>query len=786
VRVMLAVLLIVVSSIASAQPARSPSEGAGTATITRPVLGVVRASRPVLPNVERFDAEAYRTQTNLLSARASSVGVDGLAMALRAYLMAEYDLETVLDRSWSSLPLTRVINLMIDEPLALAMLQLQIELRRLLGPQAHTNVTDLSASPGCAGDLIAQRLVYRYGLAVTQGVFSADALKAIGQALQSIAVQIACISEAQLAQLEPAVAVGFEEVSDKMTLHGMQALIPGFARLVAPIQVLILDARKHRGAKSAAWRWFVAYGPLIKQDVGRSGWGSGNLYLWDRHTGKLDAIPSCSGSETGPSCVNVGVFLDSVADPRALGLGTCSLAAMVSREPAALPEIPLASGINPTQPAQRYSCPVRACSSRLHPVCGGTGLRDITGGCAPTGNANPAMLGRGIPAAPSTTAQLKTLWPTLTDGDISAINTLCRDAGNDSQGLVSEPQQCADAATSNPFDVYAACMAAVAGGGEPPEVSDSYAGVPTGNQCKLSEGSSDTPPQPPPPEEKPEQEKSFVEKVVDTFVKVALAVADIFKPSEAPTEPGPGVGTAGGVIIHTAAELVTPEGAAAEGAAMVALLRKGLMDAWSAGRITDQQFTDNYGKLSKPGGPAEVRDFLKQHGSLDCLDPGACSDSCTGLGKQLQASNACLHGLLGALAKAIELPSRGNIPHTRPLGPVIYPSPDAPVPATDADFCVVGSGDLPHQNIACGVELCINSGYSGIGSRDGCACDEGSSTSLNYRPVVNRCLQEIRCPDGQLPTETCSCTAADAQPSRPVPVPLPTLNPAGSGRGPFR
>ena len=152
--------------------------------------------------------------------------------------MAEYDLETVLDRSWSSLPLTSVLNLMIDELLALAMLELQVELRRLLGPEAHTHVNDLSATAGCTGDLIAQRLIYRYGQAATQGVLSADAPKAIGQALQSIGVQIACISEAQLAQLEPAVATGFEEISDKMTLHGMQALIPSFARLVAPIQVL--------------------------------------------------------------------------------------------------------------------------------------------------------------------------------------------------------------------------------------------------------------------------------------------------------------------------------------------------------------------------------------------------------------------------------------------------------------------------------------------------------------------------------------------------------------------
>ena len=304
---------------------------------------------------------------------------------------------------------------------------------------------------------------------------------------------------------------------------------------------------------------------------------------------------------------------------------------MVSRGPdqvgliTAPPGMPSPSGTSPILPAQRYSCPVRACSGGLQPVCRGTGLgTTAVGGCAPAGNAIPAMrAGRGIPAAPSTTVQLKTLWPNLTDGDISTMNTLCRDAGNDGQGLASEPQQCAESGTSNPFDTYAACMASVAGSGEPPQVSESYAGVPTGNQCKLAEGSSESPPEPTPPEEKPEEEKSWLDKVVDTVVKVALAVADIFKPSEGPTEPGPGVGTAGGVIIHTATELLSPEGAAAEGAAMVALLRKGLLDALSADRITNEQFFDNYGKLSKPGGPAEVRDFLKQHGSLDCLDPGA-------------------------------------------------------------------------------------------------------------------------------------------------------------------
>jgi hypothetical protein len=80
-------------------------------------------------------------------------------------------------------------------------------------------------------------------------------------------------------------------------------LIPAFARLVAPVQVLILDARKHHGEASQAWQWFVIYGSLIYDDVVGAGWASGELLVWDRRQGSLVGFPSCAPGTLAPDCV---------------------------------------------------------------------------------------------------------------------------------------------------------------------------------------------------------------------------------------------------------------------------------------------------------------------------------------------------------------------------------------------------------------------------------------------------------------------------------------------------
>jgi hypothetical protein len=51
---------------------------------------------------------------------------------------------------------------LIEEPLQLAILDLQSELRRRLGPNNHTVVEGLIDDPGCAGDVVQARLLVRF------------------------------------------------------------------------------------------------------------------------------------------------------------------------------------------------------------------------------------------------------------------------------------------------------------------------------------------------------------------------------------------------------------------------------------------------------------------------------------------------------------------------------------------------------------------------------------------------------------------------------------------------
>src|SRR5262249_6414916 len=90
----------------------------------------------------------------------------------------------------------------------------------------------------------------------------------------------------------------------------------------------------------------------------------------------------------------------------------------------------------------------------------------------------------------------------------------------------------------------------------------------------------------------------------------------------------------------------------------------------------------------------DMREFIlgKQPGPKDCAAPAGCSDTCTGLGRQLAAANACAGDLLNAVATALGRPGRGELPPRRPRGPVENPNPDAPTPANNSDICLLDQG----------------------------------------------------------------------------------------------
>src|SRR3954447_4471082 len=116
--------------------------------------------------------------------------------------------------------------------------------------------------------------------------------------------------------LEVALAISYEKVADILTAHGLGKVERAFTRYLLPIQVLVLDARKHRGPKSRTWVWIDTYLPSLKAEVNSVGWPGGTLWLWDRLAGRIAGFPLCSGSEHWGTCVDPGAFLDSIDDPR--------------------------------------------------------------------------------------------------------------------------------------------------------------------------------------------------------------------------------------------------------------------------------------------------------------------------------------------------------------------------------------------------------------------------------------------------------------------------------------
>ncbi len=138
-----------------AQPGPTAADKSSLTTRASAVAAL-RASRPVLYDVERQDALAAAAQARLLAA-------DKRGAAMTSWETAEKNLDRARSRAWASIPSARPRDLVIDEPLALAMLDLAIGVRRQLGPRFHTVVDGLIDDPGCAGDVVAERLIFEYG-----------------------------------------------------------------------------------------------------------------------------------------------------------------------------------------------------------------------------------------------------------------------------------------------------------------------------------------------------------------------------------------------------------------------------------------------------------------------------------------------------------------------------------------------------------------------------------------------------------------------------------------------
>ncbi len=679
-------------------------------------------------------AEKHAHETQLRLNEHRSLG-EGIHVAKAANANAENVANDALVQAWTHYPALTSSTLLIEEPLQLAILDLQSELRRRLGPNNHTAVEGLIDDPGCAGDVVQARLLVRFAdVAMTiptheLGTSSHPA----AEILNLMAHQVACLGARQLWELESAMARGFASVASRLRQRGFDDLIPAFARLVAPIQLLILDVRKARGSLSESQQWFATHQTGLLEAVERAGWPSGQVLVWDRRIGVLVAHDA-----------DLRTLLESLSDPRAIGTGRCGFSAMISRGAVHF------AASNAGSAGKRYACPTSSCSAAT---------------------AEPIRVEQQ--------REIESLWGSLTNADLGEMQSICRGAGYDALGTLQDLTSCLDqefaslfSNQNNPFDTFNECIIDGMSLSEVPGVSENgwLTGVPNGIGCELSDnaGPTETASAATPASHEqqaikiplPSGQTSFVYVSSDgsTYAAISGNYSEI---------------KIGGKKVYIAqpCEDCSPRDEILNTIYYLSqqvALYEGAEDQWIVEDMLAIVAADNSGYAVTSDYDFNVKPL---RGSYDCADPTACNNDCTAMGQMIAATEACTSDLLSAFAAA----TGRNTKELRPRRDIVsYPRPD--------DFASNGGDNLgtcfssPGERSApaCGLVLCTNGSIAqSVGEE--CGCD----TPTSYREAANNLCAQVRCTDGTQPHSiTCECRDAGAilgtVPGRP-PHPETTL-----------
>jgi len=185
---------------------------------TQTQLAFRRVVRWVITRTGRFRSASVRKL-----ARKTRRHRRELERSARAFGNAELDLRAKVDSLWNGFGAELDKPTVIDAPLAAAMLQLQIETRRMLGAELHTDVPNLAKMPGCAGDLIAERMIAKYGEAVLDtGADRSGETEILGR----IAKQLACISTDQSRNLDHVLYEAYYRVFRRLAKAGLRICSP--------------------------------------------------------------------------------------------------------------------------------------------------------------------------------------------------------------------------------------------------------------------------------------------------------------------------------------------------------------------------------------------------------------------------------------------------------------------------------------------------------------------------------------------------------------------------------
>jgi hypothetical protein len=732
----------------------APVAAAPGAKATKPTLAVSITAPRGIADVEGLDRAAHTAQVALETATAKPTTTTGAWLAAaNAAARAEHDLDVARDLAWDATTLPTANALLISRPLALAMLDLHIEVRRSVGGSFHTVVPGLVSDQGCRGDLVSERMLHVYGSSAAAPLGATASPTT--DTLDALAHQIACLGAAQLAELEHALADGFDRVSQRMEQRNLDSLVPAFARLVAPVQVLVLDARKHRGAASRAWAWFSTYGPFLEQDVTRAGWATEKLLLWNRRQGVLVGYPPCVGKAFTPQCVDVLAFIKSLGDPQALGMGDCGLAGMVGRGPDQLKQ-----GI-------RYTCPTQECQGTTKPAANGM---------APTGTA---------PKGGLSTAQqqeIQNRWPQVTKNDLTQMGALCKGAGADMQGGTIDLGQCLGGEPeTNPFEQNAACMVEAIGANKVPDIGGELKGVPMGNECRFADGAGTSTSAATPAQEEPKaDEKPWYEKLRDLFTTSTGTATSTPEPKATPASTpqvrqlaeGDSTELSDDKAAVTITEIVDPK--TGELVRYSIVVTGKLADAINL--VASEAMEPDSDDLTLDTALNQLEDMYRK-GQRDCVDPLACANTCTAVGQMITAAQACTDDLLSAIAKATGRPDKSTL--VKKVDIASYPRPDGDTgPADEADgVCAFGDIGPSKQPASCGLILCVD-GVAAAGLNGGCSC--GGVAGL-FQPA-DLCIGH-RCADGTMPDAQCQCAEVGGyEPGRPPVPPITRINELGTMR----
>lgn len=758
-----ALLMLAMMPLGSGAQIFSPGPKLALTSPPPTTITPIQAPGQAIAQLDALDRQARDRQLEQLAAAPVSGGFPSFtsitaARSSAAWQSAEADVDRARDAAWTGLQPGQSLATLIHAPLALAFLDLQIELRRNVGPTLATDVEGLDVAPACAGDVVGDRMIASYGEAIVQP-FGSDS-EATTAALEDVAVQIACLGSAQLARLDRGLAKAFVDVVARMSDHGLESLEPSFAQLVAPLEVLMLDARKHRGTRASAWRWFDLHAQPLETATRNAGWATDELLVWDRRHGMLLGFPACSGAASA-DCVDLEVLLDSIADPRALGLGGCGLAAMISR------------GIESIDGDARYVCPMQACSApggAAQGAAGALGTAQFSDGSSISvgGFASAPLLsggagGIGIPS------DLAAVWGgELSALDVAAMGAICG-SGGDWQGPSFDVTSCFDSLSSpdaqNPFAQHMACLQEVVNP-ERPRIGETLRGVPNGPSCELADGGQAGAE----PETKPEVAKPIdgaAPKVTPTPYARPLAQGNSY---EIATRNGgiraveiTDAQTGDLVRVEVTVEGMSPEQA-------VGIVESEIYGA--NGILTELQFTDTAELID-----VALRDAADKQSATDpncargcggrtptlsppaagaqgCFDPLSCgSNACSGLGEQIAAATDCDEALLDALAEAAGMgkPRPDEIDPSRPADPVSNWGPDSDhgVDESGVGSCL-SAGYLPRPPAHCAFILCVGGGMA-TPMGDGCGCPQSPPMA-----VQDICIEAI-CADGTVPGPNCEC-----------------------------